>query len=478
MKNVKVLIIGGSGHWSNKTHYQAILELKKQAFPINVLGICDPIDPQTKKDYKYLSEILLVDNPTWMFDENMDSLLQQLSAFHAKHRLDVVIIACNPVLHYFYCNWAADNHVNVICDKPISLMPKSAFDLSMAQKNQPNYEKLVKKFASWNGELITPLRRRNHPVFIESIKRLRKAYELTGEGISYLQIIANNGKCRLPAEFLNSGSHGFIDGVGSSSHTFYHFVDVCSWFLQNAPGRSTKIKVSVPYIFRVKDYIKQKKYLTLQNALVTDERIKEDDIELPDNILNCEYDFNLQLHLLDESNDVVGLMQIFNCHSSYSNRVADYSKDINCPCDYPEGGRMKQFYLDIHQGSIQNIQILRNNDAFETYKAHIFQRANPILNMECFSEKIYDDVDQTVSSCVRELVILAMKKQAGQSLTIEDQEVLSGLHNQSLTQKIFSVCYEMIAYEYASKQSSNPYTEPNPYIELSEYKQESNITLS
>ncbi len=71
------------------------------------------------------------------------------------------------------------------------------------------------------------------------------------------------------------------------------------------------------------------------------------------------------IQLLDAQKQLVGLAQFTNIHSGFSGRMFDYLPDIKCPEAYLEGGRMKQYTMDIHQGHLQHFQIIRNNKGMQ-----------------------------------------------------------------------------------------------------------------
>jgi hypothetical protein len=470
MKPLNALIIGGSGNWCNQSHLEAILALKLRGYPLQVTAICDPVPPSARTNYQNLAEIVELDNPIHFFATESSALFEKLTSLHASHVFDFVIIACDPIFHYDYCRWAANLSLPVICDKPLVLTQDAAWNLSAAQQIQIKYEELQQLCLKNKTEIILPLGRRNDSVFIGAIRHLRETYEQTGEGISYLHLLANQGVKRFKQEFLHAGSHGYISGAGSGSHTFYHFLDIIAWFLQNAPGKTTRMKLVMPYIYRVQNYLHEEKYRHLQHAL-NDPNL-DADVTLPLSVLAAEYDFNLQLHLLDENNHPTGMMQVFSSHSGYSNRTSAFQSEIECPEHFAEGGRMKQFYLDIHQGSVQNIQIHRNNKAFEKYKAYIYHQVNPLLKKSGTSvEEDYFESELTNEKQRKSSVVtLAIKKLLDLRLTAHEQQSLSGFHNQALTQKIFSCLYEMMAYQYQPRE-----VVPDFNIEIKDYFQESNI---
>ncbi|MFA6301830.1 MAG: Gfo/Idh/MocA family oxidoreductase [Legionella sp.] len=484
--NKRVLIVGGSGLWCNRTHHPAILALKQVGFRLQVAAICDPVDPYKNSQHQNLLDVLALDKPLWLFNADKTALFAQLSALHQEKPFDLMITACDPVDHLPYCQWAAEHKIPVICDKPLLVHANAASDLKAAQAIQTEYSAIAQEFFAANINVFMNLGYRYDPMFIKVAQQLRQVYEMTGEGISYFNLFSNSGIKRFNKEFFTAAGHGYLAGVGSASHTCYHLIDLMAWFLQNAPGKVAQLKLSLPYILRVKDYIRAQKSAPLA-------RYFQNDNELPDGIseaeleavMEAEYDFNLHIQLLDEEGKLLGLMQLFNCHSGYSDRVSDYEPEQLRPNCQPQGGRMKQMSFDIHQGSIHNIHIVRNNVVHQQYKAHVFRRLSPVLGLgDVFSEHIErepslgltetGEVARPPFRLDTELTMHCIKQSLGAGVELGTLKSLAGFHNQALSQAIFAKLYELIAYDCVKKKIPET-PEIDTTIVLEDYLQTSNI---
>src|SRR5262249_1051778 len=151
-----------------------------------------------------------------------------------------------------------------------------------------------------NYRFCTPLRRRALSPFVTIAESLQSIHKRTGEGITYVNAIINSGVHRYPVEFLKGGAHGYLDGVGSLSHSSYHYLDVIAWYLQCAPGSIAKIGITLPYIIRVRDYIARQGYSQLLQLNGENSSVVAPDITLPNRVLNAELDFTIHLHLYDQ----------------------------------------------------------------------------------------------------------------------------------------------------------------------------------
>lgn len=260
-----------------------------------------------------------------------------------------------------------------------------------------------------------------------------------------MNLIDNYGMQRFSQEFRHKGSHGYADGVGSASHTFYHHLDLVLWLLQTAPGNVAKIKLTVPYIFRIKDYLKQKKYRHTAQYLQI-EYLLEEEPSHKDSILNAEFDFNVNFTLLDQESSPCGFMQIVNCYSGFCHRELAYYDEITCPQSYLESGRMKQSLFDLHQGSIQHLRLIRDNKWGDPYHSHLIRRTHQRLGIaEGKLEQAYEDEPDQKSDQYIELIQMILLQWSGKELLPEEKRSLSGFFNQSLSFETFGKIYELIA---------------------------------
>jgi len=167
-----------------------------------------------------------------------------------------------------------------------------------------------------------------------------------------MNIIVNGGLHRYPVEFLKAGAHGYLDGIGSLAHSSYHYIDVIAWYLQLAPGDATQIKITLPHIFRVKDYLNIKGYKALQKLINSDDEKLDKGINLPVSVLNSELDFTFHLQLLNKDNLPIGLISCTSNHTTYTPRKVKYNPIAIDHAHDRNGGRMSQIYW-ISEGYLQ-----------------------------------------------------------------------------------------------------------------------------
>ncbi|MCA9329385.1 Gfo/Idh/MocA family oxidoreductase [Candidatus Saccharibacteria bacterium] len=462
MKKVNFLIIGGSGHLCELNHYPAILSMKNEGINTRVVAICDPEDPRStnpghyKVGRKNLNTVLSSDNPIWINPEKYEptQLKHYLSQIAQKEDVDIVIIASNPSSHYFYSDWAVDEGINVLCDKPLVVVPDSSWKPEKAQLIEKRFRALYKKVEKAqkinpNYRFCTPLRRRALTPFMSVAKELTSAYEQTKEGITYINAVVNGGVHRYPAEFLKGGAHGFLDGIGSLSHSSYHYLDILAWYLQCAPGEVAKIDITLPHVSRVKDYIAKQGYSQLLRLNNEKTSVVTHGIKLPDRVLNAELDFTIHLHLYDKQNRKIGLISYTSNHTTFSPRTAKYDPDVLDHANDKNGGRMSQIYFDIHQGSIQNWSIIKNDAVFTKNHIETVQRLHPKLG-KSHQKRKYTNAYNSQTITLEDLFVSFVKKSVGINVPEKHDEHLQLLNSQKLTHRIFSAAYELIAQDYTN----------------------------
>jgi hypothetical protein len=472
-----VLLIGGTGVWCDRAYCKILLELKEQGYPLRVVAICDPIHPSKRPEQLYLAKLMAVDSPSWIFENTQEEVLDRLSLLHQKEHIDIAIVSCIPTMHYVYCRWAAKHQIKTICDKPAVVIENAASDYVAAQSIQKKYEELQRLFADHPTHFVMLLGRRSNALLRSVASYLHDAYVATGIGISYLNLSANFGIQRFAQEFLQGGSHGYIYGVGSASHTFYHLLDNVMWFLQNAPDQVARLKIEIPYLYRVRDYLKQQKFLPLAYYLGMPEAFAKQAVELSTVVLDCEYDFNLQIHLLDKDDKPIGLIQLFNSHSGYSHRKKSYDPTVIAPDNLIEGGRMKQYMLELHQGSIQHMTISRNAEVFGPSETKFSWRAHPVLGI-ALTNAVNDHYEMTKKedrNHHKAIIRACIKQWSGSLLAVEEKQLIAGFHNQALSFRIFSLLYELIAYANLTPKQRQDCIRPQSIIEFNSYFQAENV---
>lgn len=475
MKQINIFIVGGSGFWSEQNHYPAILQLKKEGMNVKVVAICDTRDPYVENNRPNLKEVLAIDKPIWILPSGTTfaGIEKKLNSFIATTKIDIVIVSTNPINHYVYSKWAISHDINVLCDKPLVVTKNASFNLVNAKEMQGKFEEIEKMHIQArkkrkNYIFCTPLRRRALTPFVQIAQEIEKIYNKTGESIRYMNLISNGGLHRYPIEFLKGGAHGYLDGVGSLAHSSYHYIDIICWYLQLAKGDISRIKIELSYILRVRDYINIKGYQNIQKIIEGRNVNSQTHISLSQNILNCELDFDFNLHLLNSKNDPIGIISYVSHHTSYSPRSVKYDPKTIDPAHDKNGGRMSQLYMEIHQGAMQTWQLIKNDVVFHGNNIDIIGRQHPKIGTP-YKKETFNEAYDTNTISPKDLLKFFIKYSAGIKVPKKYLNLLSTIDNQKLTNRVFTKFYEIIAEEYEKKNGSNKNNKVNKIIELSDY---------
>ncbi|SDX94973.1 hypothetical protein SAMN05421504_10415 [Amycolatopsis xylanica] len=454
---INILLIGGCGHWAAKeNHVPALLKMKEQGTPVRVGAICDPRDPYrdgiAAAGMGPLTTLLGLDAPKWLNPAGMSpaEVHHMLDGLHADERFDAVIIACDPVHHTVYLRWATIRGVSALCDKPIVCAENASWDPVNALRIETEYEDLLHTVARQDKtfHIAVPLRRRANDAYLTVAKEIQDVYGEFKQGVTSINLVKNAGMYRFPAEYALGDAHGYRSGVGSLAFSSYHFIDVLAWYLSEAPGKATRLSLTMPYLRRLGDYLKTDEATMLGELLGGQEAGTS--VDLPPEMLRAEVDFVFHAELLDEDDTKLGLISYSCFNNTYSHRTTGLSEiDSVDLVPFREKGRMSQFVMDINQGNLQHLVMRKNDVVGEDYEIEIQRRRNPRISDEPRRDWNFANAHAgsqvTPQDLTRGFVHLAAK----QEVAPEIRRQMSFLHEQRLSHRLFSGCYQLIAQDFA-----------------------------
>lgn len=450
---ISLMIIGGCGRWAGVNHFPAILAMKNSGMPVRVAAIVDRHASLGEMTSDEARRVVDMDRPAWLgIDDSGDPSdhVTILDSLQHQTPCDAVIISSPPVTHLPYAEWSIARGLSVLCDKPPFLRRNSAFDPSQARLNWSDYSEIlrrVEKEAASNRSYVfgTALRRRAMTPFMEAAAALGDIHERTGEGIRHLTAVVSGGLNPLPAEFLNRGAHCYSDGVGALAHSSYHYIDLVAWYLSTAYGRTRKIEISLTNVVRVRDYLAREMHAPLMRLIDPSGTAEIDHSGIDAAALAAELDCTFNINLLDESGAHVGLVTLTYNHATFSPRIRGYDPAVVDPANLPGGGRMSQLFMDIHQGSLQHIQIHKNDEVFRGNEIVTTLRRHPALG-DSHERTVYADAYESERVTPRELVESFLLHAGGlQAPPYFDH--LQTLQDQRLTYRLFSQFYSILAEE-------------------------------
>lgn len=449
-RQVRIAIIGGSGFWSETGHHKHLISISKD-LDVKLVAIVDLIDPRIVTKHENMQINLERDSTAWINPvdfKDTDSIIKTLKE---KYKINLVIIASTPCTHYSYGMSAIKYRINTICDKPIISHNNASTDINASNAIRDDFNKLLNAYTEAKKD--TPnlifhsiLRRRALKSFVRVAEDLGEIYQRTGAGVNNISITVNGGKYKFPAELDKPGAHGYLEGVGSISHSAYHYLDVIGWYLSVAPGKTKYIRPKLNYVFRISDYIKAGSYEAL-GSVINEDNMAMTTPNLPKEVLGCELNAGFTFDLLDESKNLLGCSSFLFNLITFSPRTINFSPDIHEPADYHNGGRMSHIIIDVHQDGLTNWQVVKNNIVFNGDSIESTCRRHPALNMKTLERFTDEKAYQT--GVTLELLLRHTIDMVGSENAIIGHPNIRSLEEEQLAMSLYAECYRLIAEEYS-----------------------------
>lgn len=458
---VKIAVIGGSGYWSDRNHHRHILELKSQ-YDVELTAIVDYINPREVDIHKNTKELCTIDNTTWLSPSDFKNVDEILVELKNNHGVNLVIIASTPCTHYEYGVATVKQGIHTICDKPIISHKNAATNIEAASTIRDQYYDLLQKYREakkLNPKLLfhSILRRRSLESFTKVAHELNVVYRKNNAGVNNMTILINGGVCKLPVELSNAGAHGYLDGIGSFSHSAYHYVDAIAWFVSQAPGRACKLVPRLNYVMRVSDYLESESYKQIANTLDIDSSALIIP-ELSKETLGCELNVGFTLTMKTKENITTGLISILFNHVSFNTRTIGYDPSVREVGDHKGGGRMSQSFIDVHQEGLQNWQISKNDVALDDNTITLQGRRHPSIGGKGYEYSKYENAYDSNISMKDLLADTLQYISTGGS--IKEHHIVRELSEERLAVEIYTACYELIAADY----QGSPFQSPDIFI--------------
>ena len=288
-------------------------------------------------------------------------LAKRLSNFVREKEISGVIIATEPLVHKAYAEWALQNGLNILMDKPITTRVNAISDLSNAEGILDDYFILLEKYKKLQFEKETVFminsHRRFHKGFQFVIDKIREVGEKTNCPITFVQAYHSDGQWRLPNEIVTQGYHPYCSGYGKASHSGYHIFDTIYQFYK-AANVHEKFADTMEIVssliqpngfftqFNENDYLNifGEKY-NLVNQL-NDEQLKQICSDFGEIDLSS-------IITLKKNEEPIANFNVNLIHNGFAGRTwLKPGDDL-----YKGNGRIKHESYNIQQGPFQNIQI-------------------------------------------------------------------------------------------------------------------------
>ena len=318
--NKKILIIGGLGHWSNKTYLPAL----NDKFCLNKPIICDIIDSNLK-DYIKLDK--------FNFKKNISIIKSAIDKFG----IDVVIITTPPEYHHIYLKGLLGKEVDIICDKPLI-----AFN---DMKNILKEYYYIKKHKT--KKIYSPLRRQVQSFYKKLYEEIERVHKNFGQNVKFVSYYENDGVHRWDCEMEIDFCHGYASGLGKLSHTGYHIIDVVRTIITKGCSNIKNLECEILDKNLVGDNCNSKSNQILKKLLGLN---IDTSSKLKDKTKQAELDITVK-YTINFFEDNPSYIYLHLRHSGISQREIPLYDDKNTG----DQGRTDNSVFFVEQGALQNI---------------------------------------------------------------------------------------------------------------------------
>jgi hypothetical protein len=301
--------------------------------------------------------------------EMPQSVRNALDDLVARLGIDCAIIATEPQSHHAYGMWAIQAGLNVIMDKPHSTRRDASNDLAEAFGIAKDFDELLEAYQNLQKTrrtiCIIGSDRRNHPVHVETFKRIRDIAERTGCPVTNVATTHCDGQWRFPVEMVNQSYHGFNSGHGKVSHSGYHYLDMLYKYIKagwTEGKQPDKAEVISSFIMPngINKTVTHEDYVGLFGPEYEEKFGKYTSEEIEAKLEEAgEYDSNIQVTFF-RNEEPVSIPMLNMLHNGFSRRTwVDMSNDSEQW--YHGTGRCKHETHEIRSGPFQTVIITRGS---------------------------------------------------------------------------------------------------------------------
>jgi len=464
-KTLNVLLIGCGPH-AKRVYLPALNKLQDQ-YGISLKSV---VELNSQKDTTMRATKELFEDVDFLFTPPFKNAYAIPAKFEkllddtvAKHGINGVIIATEPLSHMQYALWALKRGLHILMDKPISTHKNVSNSIAQADMLATDFTRLIAKRDPSKAFVINA-QRRYHPGFQYVLEQIRSVAEEYHVPITAIQSTHCDGQWRLPKEVLTQEYHPYI-GYGKVSHSGYHLIDIISRFVQSSfisSGKSfDKIGVYSSFV-KPSGLLKQQTrddYVSVFGEQYEGVNEYNDGqlAELYAKAGEAEVDSSSLITLFNHGHPTANI-SLNLMHNGFARR--DWilpGSDL-----YKGNGRVKHEYHNIEQGPYQNIQIhsYQANDKHEAnteddyslggnnhFDIYIFRNSGilggkplQVITSKDLAEKMNHDssklvIEQVKHRVVREFVEIMSGER-------EPSDTQSDLSTHALSAELMSLIYK------------------------------------
>ena len=301
-----------------------------------------------------------------------------------------IFISTEPKAHNMYVRFALENNINVLTDKPITVVKNMTSKKSINKVRQQYYD-ILKLAENSKAECKVMCQRQYHRGY-EYIKKILndtvKKYQIP---ITHIDIYHCDGNWEMMHD-LDKENHPYKYGYGKLFHSGYHFIDLLSDFIKinNQLPNSKRIRYGEIYsncltpddekaIVNIEDY----------KRLFKDQQIPEyyNENEKPNFKKYGEKNFYGLMKFTNSNHQLITEVNLNLLHYGFSRRGWIQSKNF-----YKENGRIRHERININVGPLMNIQI-HSYQSKEIKDRLDCKTEEQVGGLEHFEIHIYRNVD-------------------------------------------------------------------------------------
>ena len=308
---------------------------------------------------KIETELFLIPDEYKDNEELEKSIAERLKRKLRQLRITHAIISTEPKAHFSYLKFFIENEINVLSDKPITVV-KDMHKLESIYKIKNQYEELKLLYEKKKNKITCNImcQRRYHRGYMYIQNTIKEVIEKYNVPLTYINIYHCDGKWMMPHDY-DIDNHPYKYGYGKMFHSGYHFIDLLAEFIRlnkilSEDKKVTNVEIN-SCIFNLQDD------LTCINKEDLLNLFKEQDIpEFYKNDIDSEKykeygekDFYTLMQFRNATGRTITTANLNMLQNGFSRRAWIETKENT----YKGNGRIRHETLTIQVGPLLNIQI-------------------------------------------------------------------------------------------------------------------------
>ncbi len=280
---------------------------------------------------------------------------KELKTIIKKNKITNMIISTEPKGHNMYLEFALKNNINVLSDKPITVV-KGMNKLENVELMRQQYYDLLDLYRNSKSVCKVMCQRLCHRGYKEVKKILRDVIEKYNIPITYIDIYHCDGNWEMPHD-LGKENHPYKYGYGKLYHSGFHFIDLLSQLLELNKLVTEDKQIVKGHVYGNAFTPNDEKVIFSKNDY-SNIFPESNSNELYMNLEKINFDnygeknFYGQLNFYNKDNALITTANLNLLHYGFSRRGWFESRDF-----YKKNGRVRHERVSINVGPLMTIHI-------------------------------------------------------------------------------------------------------------------------